>query len=568
MSDSRPPATTPAQAEEPAADQGQKRAFAASPTFLTMLLLLMVAFGMDLYFFTGYCAVADDNSYLLAAHRINHGQPLVQEGDTAEEELAYRRLGVNLPLAVMYYYARGRIFWCALGFIGWHLAIVLLTFFMGRIIHGTRVGLLGAALVATAPIHYVWAGIIFPDNLVAFWILTTLLISLYLHQRSQQGRHGGWLTYGLFFVAGLTACMAGFTKVSGLLAIPMALGFALASSPRVFSRQALVNCLCLGAGALALFAGMQVTLVALGTHWVNPIDFMTNFTHHYTYRVSHQGLWPQQRFFTIWEEMDRIMPVSLWPLLAGSLIYPFMKKRNLALWLSWAWLVGYQALGSSSLTNYLPPPVHARYFAHSIPLAAIFFSYVLLSALTWLRFRLSQPAGPWGRVLRNLPAVLCLCLALGDLYYNAKFASNYARTGQIRSFVESYQSVQLLYPKLPIVLSNGLSDRVLAMFLSLPDETIVRNQVYNRHFDEPLPQPPFIFLAEEGPMRGRTLKLDFVPPKEWGRIKTRLITINWTTLGRYHEIQTGNFLIPVNPNLPFRARRFGVAIVMVEKDQS
>ncbi|MGH9460059.1 MAG: ArnT family glycosyltransferase, partial [Vicinamibacteria bacterium] len=89
-------------------------------------------------------------------------------------------------------------------------AAVLLTFFLGRRVFGTRVGLLAAALLAVFPSAVVQSQINKPDGMLVFMVTLSVLVTIiYLEE-------GGWK---LALASGVVIGLATGTKYNGVLVV-------------------------------------------------------------------------------------------------------------------------------------------------------------------------------------------------------------------------------------------------------------------------------------------------------------------------------------------------------------
>lgn len=522
-------------------------------TWAVWMVLLGLTLALDTFFYTGFFATADDNCYLLAAHRLAQGLPLLEVWDVAEQIMAILRLAITLPMALVSFLARGRIFWVAYSFIAYHLALVVLAWLMANLLHGRLTAWLTAALTACAPLLYLHAGACLPDLALALWMGLAILALLYLQKNREALQQLPRRQFLLAGAAGLCTAMAYSCKESGLiLVLPAAIGLTLAG-PRLFSLSTLRACTAYAAGLLAGVCTELLLIRLLSGQWVLRPLLVAQSSDHYIYRIGLQGLWPLERALYAQGCLEPLMPYSLWVLLATGIVYPLLKGSRYWLCLTFWWLAIFLTIGSTSLTSYLPPPIQPRYYSIAIIPAALMLAQVLLSAAHWLRAKTGPRLGP---MLSVILLALPLLMAAAEVRHNLEQAGEIYRARQVRSFLEALDNVRTLHAKLPVVLSQALSDRMLALFLADPGKLIIRNHYY-RQYQHPIPEPPFIML-EDWQLRGpQGLALD-LPPRTDGRTyHYHVVKIVKPDFSRCDTLLQGNALVGLNPVLAEQRIRIG-----------
>lgn len=140
---------------------------------------MLLALILDFLFYTGYYA-SDDIGYLSGARAVA-GEAVYQP------DLGNARLGVTFPSAFVYWISGGSIAAVAWFHVGYHLGLVIVTYVLGRLLHGERAGLIAAALVAINPLVYAYAGAVLPDNACSFWLAGSMIAMVVTQQRAPAG---------------------------------------------------------------------------------------------------------------------------------------------------------------------------------------------------------------------------------------------------------------------------------------------------------------------------------------------------------------------------------------------
>jgi hypothetical protein len=183
---------------------------------VALLGILLFAAAIRAACFSGF-AGSDDGAYSEIANGIAKGEFKVSEYKVPP--VFPLRLGLVLPLALLFKVSGPSEATVLLIPLTISLASIVLAFLAGRLIATPRSGLLAAALYALVPLDVLFATILTPDALVAFWINITALL-LYVASRRESLRS----RVGLGFLAGAAFIAAWLTKEVVVYAAPMAVG--------------------------------------------------------------------------------------------------------------------------------------------------------------------------------------------------------------------------------------------------------------------------------------------------------------------------------------------------------
>lgn len=427
-----------------------------------LVVLVGVAFVLDFVFFTGYFA-SDDYGYLMGARAAAGEAPFVPATGNA-------RLAMTLPMAFVYWITSGSIAAIAWFHVGYHLALVVLTFVLARLIHDERTGLLAAALVAISPLLYVFAGAVLPDNATACWVVAALIVLTYVQRRVPIGE--GLLGFHrrrflLHVLAGGLLGISWMCKETGLImTVPAAL-FIMTAAP-------LRNLAWIQNGA-ALALGLVVVLVLdafllrmLSGGWVLRHEFVTNAhtSAALVEAMTVEGATPLARFGLAKTLLVALMPVSMWLLLTGSIVYAFTRQRSLGLMASFWWPLLFLTIGTVSIRAYVPLPIQARYYAIVIVPAAVMTASAILALHAW--WRDSGRAPRLHRLAPTLIVVAFAYLGIRELRTNVPLAANIYRAGEARALVAALELAHERYPGQPVVLSPYLWYRMEPLVFRLP----------------------------------------------------------------------------------------------------
>jgi 4-amino-4-deoxy-L-arabinose transferase-like glycosyltransferase len=176
-----------------------------------VLIILALGISLRLLSFTGLIG-SDDLIYNKAAYNITAGQ------DFALGNPGQNRLGLLLPLAVMFRLWGVNEVSSSLVTLIPSLLLILLTFFAARHFFGSEAGYIAALLQAVYPMDVVYATTLYPDIPVA------LFSGLGIYTFYRACRSGGNLN---LFLSGLCVGLAYSVKMTGAFAAPLLLGYAI-----------------------------------------------------------------------------------------------------------------------------------------------------------------------------------------------------------------------------------------------------------------------------------------------------------------------------------------------------
>ena len=467
------------------------------------MLLLTGALILDFVFYTGFYA-SDDIFY------IDGARGLVEAGD-GPATLGAVRLGVTVPSGLVYALSGGDV-----AAIGWfhvlyHLALVVLAFVIGRLLHDELTGLFAAGLAAVSPIFYLYAGAILPDNPTALWLALLLLLLELARRRaaSPEQPMSARAAFAWHFAMGLLLGFAYSCKETGLIMTVPAAACVIAAAPRLRDPVWLRNGIFMAAGLVAFLGIEALALRGATGEWLLRLTMVGDAGDHLLVRMSQQGTTPLERFeFALERRLLPFAPLSTWLLLAGSVGYLLLRRRRLSPILFFWWPLLYMTIGSTSFTAYRPSSIQTRYYAIIILPAAV----MTAAAIVWLleRWRGWSRTPAWAR---GRAAVAAVVIALGavavrEVEVNVPMAGNIYRGAQVRAFTEAYEIARTEYPQYPTVLSTYLGRRMRPL-LDEPNEDVHglagRGNVAT---GKPLPPPPYLLLSTADDLDDR------IPPEQ------------------------------------------------------
>ncbi len=424
-----------------------------------LLGTVVLAALLDLLYYTGFFG-SDDLQYTRGA---------LQVADTGH--LSYLtpgtiRLGVLLPLALAARVSHHSIFAMTTLFIGYHLLLVLGTYWLGRVLHGAVTGLLAAGFLATCPLAVLFASMILPDHATtALMVLAvgSLFVGLRQLQANPESRRPYWMLAGagLLFGLSLTAKEAGIMVLPALLLLLL---FPLRARPLRRTAKLLV---CFGAGMVVAGLLYGVAFRAVAGLWT-PLQssLITEKVAGYADRVAAKPYAASGDRFSRLISFgldDSYLSVFTWLIPLALVTYPFLRRRSWFVYATFIWLCLYMTWGTFSISRYAPPPMQMRYFIFPLPFAMIMVAYMLtwVGTRVWQRVgavRLLGKAAVGGAVLLGLVVVVLSCQRLdyraGTLYYagevsGVRQALEYAAANDERPVVLSYWLSARTAPGLP-----------------------------------------------------------------------------------------------------------------------
>jgi len=449
-------------------------------------LTLLVALAIDFLLYTGYYA-SDDIGYLAGAEMIVTGaQP---EGpDNISRDVSIARLGMTIPTGVAYWLTHGDVSAIAWLFVLCHLALVVLAFMLGRLVHGEVAGLAAAGLAATCPVFTVFAGAILPDNATALWLGILLLLLELVRRRTADGPMPWPRALVWYGAAGFVLGLAYSVKETGIIMVVPAAVAVMAMAPRLRDPVWIRNGAFMAAGLLAFMLLELILLRAITGHWTYRLGMMDAAGETMANRMEYQG--GASPFGRLWyalsDRLAGVAPITVWLLLAGSIAYGFLPGRSLGLLLFFWWPFLYLTIGSTSLGDYLPPSIQVRYYAIVIIPAVIMTAAVLVVLVRRWNAWPRSPA--WARGRRAGAAVvglLSVCVWY-ELAGDVQGAGNIYLAERVRGFEATLQRAREKYPQYPIVLGNYYARRMRPLY-----------RTYDIKEGSTAPAPPYVLLDDK-----------------------------------------------------------------------
>jgi 4-amino-4-deoxy-L-arabinose transferase-like glycosyltransferase len=453
-------------------------------TCAILAALVAVAALLDFLFYTGFFA-SDDASYLKAARQIAQLGTDVP-GFHWRDSIATTRLGITVPDGLAYWLTGGSIAAIAWFHTTYHLALVLLAYAIGREVsdvRDVRAGLIAAALVATSPVLYLFAGAVLPDKATAGWLAVLLLLLL-------RARRAGPLSLResarRYLAAGFVLGVAyGCKETALIMAVPCA-AIIIANAPRLRSTVWIRDGAFLAAGLIA-FVLLEALLLRWFTHeWLSRVGAVQDSGDILAQRMSKQGTDPLSRFHYLWKrELSHLLPVTGLLLTAAALAFPLMRRRNLALLVFFWWPVLYMTIGTTNFSEYRPSSIQNRYYAIAVVPAAVIAAIVLGVLLDRWEAWAKRP--PWaGRRWASVALVaLISVVSMYEARHDVWFGGTAYGSEDARGFVLAYETTREQYPQYPVILNSRYRQRMTPLFFpGGPDPTPAG--------------PPFLLLSPLG----------------------------------------------------------------------
>jgi hypothetical protein len=483
-------------------DEGDHRAIRGVLTPRARRILavtLLVALAIDFLFYTGFYA-SDDIGYLAGADLLTGG-PGPAGPDNVSRDVSIARLGMTIPTGVASWLTGGDVSAIAWLFVLYHLALVVLAFVLGRLLHGEIAGLAAAGLAATCPVFTVFAGAILPDNAAALWLgLLVLLLELVRRQTAPLPWRRALVWFG---AAGFVLGLAYSVKETGIIMVVPAAIFVMAMAPRLKDPVWIRNGAFMAAGLLAFMLLELVLLRAITGEWTFRLGMMDAAGETMANRMDYQGgasplgrLW-----YALADRLSGVAPVTTWLLLGGSIAYGFLPGRSLGLLLFFWWPFLYLTIGSTSFTGYLPPSIQVRYYAVAIIPALIMTAAVLLHGVRRWREWPRPPAWTRGRAAGAAVIALVAIIVCYELADNVHRAGRIYLAEQARGFEATYARAREKYPQYPIVLGHYYAFRMQPLYRSYDEAGGIQ-------IDPARAVPPYLLLEYKKAMDGEVFPAD------------------------------------------------------------
>ncbi len=426
-----------------------------------LVFILFLALGLDLLFYTGIYG-SDDMSYYGASYLMASGRfDFSQIGtsficDDVLFSFGGLRFAVTIPMAIIYYLTSGSVFWINMYFILVHLALVFLTFKTGKLIHNETIGWIASFLVATMPIFYVFAGGIFPDITLTFWILFSgyILFRFYKKRDSYSAKVFSFRTFLLLFTAGFSLGIAYSAKIAALIMFVPYFIIIAKCSKRFFSVETLVYSLYYFAGFL-FFIGIETIWLSFlfedFTIRINLLYFSSSESTAPIIRIQPDKpdllLFYRDRFIEAHKDLKwALSNLSYFLLGLSIIIYPILKKSSRLLYIVFIWPLLYLIIGVFSFSIYSVSSIQPRYFVIIMPQLTIIGAFVIYSLYSLLKDKLSRNNNVARLILKIGIVCLLLFFMVSNFLETREYAGSVYRANMTKSFLAAYQKVKTDYP--------------------------------------------------------------------------------------------------------------------------
>ena len=509
--------------------------------------ILLLALCMDLAFYTGFYA-SDDLQYIRGAEQ------LAESGRMTYITLGTVRLPLVVPLAIAARVTDHNLFLMAALFILYHLLAIVGTYWLGRLVHDPATGLLAAGMMAVCPLSVSSATVILPDQAVTGLVLLATGALILAGQRISSASGPRWSVYGLCAISGAVFVLGVGAKITAIIMLPVFLVLMLFWVRRSPASAVLKSALWFAAGAMIVGGLLWCTFYLVsGLHSPFQDTRFAAILSPPPGRVTAADL-------TFFDRLEKIKGFALsdgrlglfrWVIPVCLIIYPFLKRRSWAVYLTFLWLCVYMTWGTFSPIRYLPPPLQIRYFLLALPFALIAGACVVLGIVRpiWFRLRTVAPA----RVaLLSTAFLICLLVIghscvranrlAGQLYWSpevsaARHALDFAAASGDRPIVLSYWlSFRLrplfwqdAYPR--VILQDSRTDTAEVSSLLERDGFLYMNCAYEcvpRHRG---PSPSPLDAAIREALDGPGLDVSARTVGAFGQFKTRFSGIRYLLTG-------------------------------------
>jgi hypothetical protein len=468
--------------------------------------MVVVALVLDFLFYTGFFA-SDDLQYLTGARGIARLLELHGRG-SAIPGMGNARLGMTVPAGVVYWLSDGNVATVAWYHVIYHLLLVGLAFLLGRLFHGERAGLIAAAIAATCPVLYFFAGAILPDNVTAVWLAVILMLLELVRRREQDGPLPVRAAARWYVAIGFLVGVAYACKDTALIMTVPCAACVMASAPSLRHPVWIRNGAFMIAGLLAFLLVELVVLRAVTGEWIFRPSMVADVGDAFVERMKTQGgANPLARLWFGIDRLSSVAPVTIWILLAGALGYAFTPRRRLSLLLFFWWPFTYMTVGTTSFTAYRPSSIQTRYYGIVMVPAAVMTAIVAVEL--WRRWRESRaPRFMRGRAAIAVVALAAVTIVAAEGVRNAPRSGNIYKALQARALLGAYEVARDAHPQYPIVIGSSWGKRVKSILAGEDDE-----RVFWLHDDDG-PEPPYLLvgLANDPPPPDLAVELlDTVP---------------------------------------------------------
>ena len=422
----------------------------------SLAVILFLSCGLDLIFFTGYFA-SDDIGYLAGAWKIINGGRY--DSSPALSEIRLTLVGWNTLIALLFGY---HIQLIAGSYIFFHQLANGLTFLLARRMHGNIVAVPAAFCMATTPLAVTHASAVLPDLPMTSFLLLSLL--LFLRVYDGDAERFGFRSGVLMFIAGACVGLAYTAKETALILPPFYAVFWLLRERGRPRRQVLTRGILMAAGFLAIFFLEWAALSGLigrsyfRMGWTVGATQFGSVLRDYPY-----GYYPLERLTCIHERIGPWFSRTgfHYILAAVALIYPFVSGRKLAPWALAAWYFVYHVWGSTRLTEYLPPPLQARYFTPMLPFLFILYVFLVVRMFRAVSCRIQRPA--LRRAVTIVAALACFLYPLPSLRISDRQAGKIYRADIVHVAQDALDAARAAGDR-PVVYSKTIDYHIATLF--------------------------------------------------------------------------------------------------------
>ena len=401
-----------------------------------VFIILFFTIVVDLFFYTGVYA-SDDGTYLGGLEFFYHA--------SANHNIASLRYGVTIPTAFIYYIT-GKSLLAVYGLLMlMHVAMTCFVYMFTLKLKDVSYALAVAILSALTPIFYIYAGAFFPDLFQTLY----LFIAFYL---SWKGLTKEKYKVVFILLSGFVFGLSYVTKVSSVIMfVPF---FLMYLEYFKFNIKDLIKYFFLFCLGFMTLVSIEVVINMLLLNEPFPrFTIVHGAKDLYLKKMAINGVLPLDRLETVWHKLTQLYPVSyLIVLLIGFISALFSKlpyKLTLFIFALWPFL--YLTFGSTSLSQYLPPSIQARYYTLMMPWFIILSGVGLVTLIQKIKIL---------SVRKVFIVVVFVLLPLSSVVYNHEKAGLLYRAAQVQTFEKSVLYVKKNYPNYDIVLNSYLTRRM------------------------------------------------------------------------------------------------------------
>jgi len=361
-------------------------------TFFILILILVFALFLRLYFFSGF-QLTDDPVYCYYANKVLDGE--FYFGNDIEGMVLMRidpimtcRLVQIYQTAISFYLFGINSYSIAIYPLLASLGSIIVIFYLGKIIFNEKIGLLSAFLLSIFPLNIAYATWSMPDVPIAFYCALSALLFIKADRIKPQKFKQIDKRKILFLLSGIIIGISYLHKVSGAVILLVLVALMLYNTAK--KRK-------IDYDYIYLFIGLGIILLIEGIfYYLNNGDFFTRYNVLTTrYRFWETSInsdftyYPRNMFYlnddwsVNWTDPYHAHYGLFYFFIIGSMIYIFVKKRKKALIPLFWFLISflYLEFGSSSITSYLPLVKNWRYLTVLTISGLLCLSYFMFKIL-------------------------------------------------------------------------------------------------------------------------------------------------------------------------------------------